>query len=419
MHDLLRDLAIAITRKSRQFVVKVRSNVGKFPRAENLMDDVIRVSLMYSDVQVLSCQSKCPMLSTLLLERSRLGSIDHLFFEQMPNLRVLDLSDAKITCLPQSLSNLVNLHALLLRDCYIMTEVPSLAQLRELRVLNLSGTAIKYLPDGMDGLTNLRCLGLSHTSSLEMVPLGAISSFSNLEELWMDESKWRWSSNENRNGRGAGVEDIVRLMHLKKLLVHFVDSSALSSYVRSGHWRGLNCFFLAVGSLSVDLEGIKYNFYSRKCLVTLYDSDCMNSVAFPESNLTELVIMHSHNVSIYMEEPTQGDSLANLKQIEIVHCPKMKYVLSVGWFQTLQNLEEIGLFNCPEMEEMVVDMGDIGEANTYITITLPRLKRITLSRLPKLKSIWNGRELDVVEKPFNSIWGGFATPSWAVILGCI
>eukprot|EP00268_Persea_americana_P047333 TRINITY_DN4924_c0_g1_i4.p1 TRINITY_DN4924_c0_g1~~TRINITY_DN4924_c0_g1_i4.p1 ORF type:complete len:128 (+),score=13.11 TRINITY_DN4924_c0_g1_i4:515-898(+) len=31
----------------------------------------------------------------------------------------------------------------------------------------------------------------------------------------------------------------------------------------------------------------------------------------------------------------------------------------------------------------------------------------------------NGRELDVVEKPFNSIWGGFATPSWAVILGCI
>ncbi|RWR90783.1 putative disease resistance protein isoform X1 [Cinnamomum micranthum f. kanehirae] len=109
MHDLLIDLAIAITRKSHQFVVKVRSNVGKFPRDENLMDDVIRVSLLHSNIEMLSCQCKCPKLSTLLLEGSILFKIDHLFFEHMQNLRVLDLSGTDITCLPQSLSNLVNL----------------------------------------------------------------------------------------------------------------------------------------------------------------------------------------------------------------------------------------------------------------------------------------------------------------------
>ncbi|RWR90798.1 putative disease resistance protein isoform X1 [Cinnamomum micranthum f. kanehirae] len=284
MHDLLRDLAIAITRKSHKFVVKVCSNVGKFPRDENLMDDVIRVSLMYSNIEMLSCQSTCLKLSTLLLEGSRLGNIDHLFFEHMQNLRVLDLSDTDITCLPQSLSNLVNLHALLIRDCWNLTEVPSLVQLTELRVLNLSGTAIKYLPDGMDSLTNLRVLRLSATKRLEMVPVGAISSLSHLEELSMVESKWKWSSNEDRNGRGAGVEDIVRLMHLKKLLLDFVDSSAFLSY-------------------------------------------------------------------------------------------------------TLQNLEEIIVGYCRVMEEMVVDMGDMGEANNNIPITLPRLKRIKLSDLPNLKSI--------------------------------
>ncbi|RWR90814.1 putative disease resistance protein isoform X1 [Cinnamomum micranthum f. kanehirae] len=360
MHDLLRDLAIAITRKSHQFVVKVRSNVGKFPRDENLMDDVLRVSLMHSYVEMLSCQSKFPKLSTLLLGGSRLRNIDNFFFEHMQNLRVLDLSDTGITCSPQSLSNLVNLNALLLRNCRKLTEVPSLVQLRELRVLDLTGTAIKYLPDGMDSLTNLRCLGLSATKSLEMVPVGAISSLSHLEELSTVESKWKWSSNEDRNGRGAGVEDIVRLMHLKKLLL------ALHSF---------------------DLKEKQEVFYSRECVVNVSDGDC-NSVAFPTSNLTHLWISQLYNLSaIYMEEPTQGDNLANLKCIDILSCPKLKYLLSVGWFQTLQNLKEIDVFYCQAMEEMVVDMGDMGEANNNIPITLPRLKRLSLSHLPNLKSI--------------------------------
>ncbi|XXG59665.1 hypothetical protein AAC387_Pa04g1711 [Persea americana] len=363
MHDLLRDLAITITRKSNQFVVKVRSHVGKFPRDENLMDDVIRVSLMHSDIEMLSCQSKCPKLSTLLLKGSTLRSIDHLFFEHMQNLQVLDLSNAYITFLPQSLSNLVNLHALLLRDCRRLAKVPTLVELRELRVLDLTRTAIKYLPDGMDGLTNLRCLRLSCTE-IKMVPVGAISSFSHLEELSMVNSNWKWSSNENRNGRGAGVEDIVRLMHLKKLLVEFDDLSAFSTYVGSGHWRGLNCFFLAVdrGHDFNHLGKLQYDFYCRECRVCvsgmLQQAHNMNSVAFPGSNLTDLEITFLHDLrTIYMEEPTQGDTLANLKRISISNCPKLKYVLSVGWFQTLQNLEVIEVERCQAMEEMVVDTG--------------------------------------------------------------
>ncbi|RWR90773.1 putative disease resistance protein isoform X1 [Cinnamomum micranthum f. kanehirae] len=360
MHDLLRDLAIAMTKKSHQFVVKVRSKIDKFPRDENSMGDVIRVSLMYSDIKMLSCQSKCPKLSTLLLEGSILGSIDHLFFEHMQNLKVLDLSKTYITCLPQSLSNLVNLHALLLKDCYKLTEVPSLVQLTELRVLNLTGTAIKYLPNGMDGLTNLRCLGLSATKRLEMVPVGAISNLSHLEELSLAKSKWKWSSNENKDGSGAGVEDIVRLMQLKKLLVDFMDLNAWSSYVRSGHWRVLNCFVFTVGREVefIFVRHVEYDFYSRERKVYVFGIEGhMNSVAFPKSNLTSLVIDGLYNLrTIYMEEPTQGDNLANLIHIHIKDCPKLKYVFSVGWLQTLENLERIWVSSCEAMEEMVVDL---------------------------------------------------------------
>ncbi|RWR90774.1 disease resistance-like protein [Cinnamomum micranthum f. kanehirae] len=358
MHDLLRDLAIAITKKIYLFVVKVRSKVGEFPRNENLMGDAIRVSLMYSDIKMLSCQSKCPKLSTLLLEGSRLGNIDHLFFEHMQNLRNLHQVFTAITV------QLSKPSCSAVKDCWKLTEVPSVVQLTELRVLNLTGTAIRYLPDGMDGLTNLRCLGLSATKSLEMVPIGTISSFSHLEELSMVESKWKWSSNEKQKWKGSKRGRHCELEHLKKT---------------SCRLHRLECFVILCKIWAL----------ARERQVYVSGIDCKNSVAFPESNLTELVISDLQNLStIYMEEPTQGDNLANLKYIHIENCPKLRYVFSVGWLQTLQNLECIRVSSCKAMEEMVDDLLEWENHNTKLHVnTLANLKYIHISNCPKLKYV--------------------------------
>ncbi|KAJ8618069.1 hypothetical protein MRB53_014255 [Persea americana] len=213
-------------------------------------------------------------------------------------------------------------------------------------------------------------------------------------------SKWKWSSNGNE--RRACVEEIARLTHLRKLLVNFMDLTALYSYVKFGNWRDLKCFLIVVGQKEGYMDDcLQDNFYSRVRKVEINSiTECMNSLVLPESTLTldisacdkiyivtkgekpflpslnELWIRELHNLRTICKEPTHGN-LANLKRICIECCTstELRYVFAVGWLQTLQNLEEIHVSFCDAMEEIVVEMEDTGESNneSNITITLPRL----------------------------------------------
>ncbi|KAJ8635476.1 hypothetical protein MRB53_009743 [Persea americana] len=70
------------------------------------------------------------------------------------SLRVLNLSSTNIKSLPNSVSNLKNLRALILKWCRDLEEVPSLEKLEELRVLDLSGTKIRAaIRSGSNGLS--------------------------------------------------------------------------------------------------------------------------------------------------------------------------------------------------------------------------------------------------------------------------
>jgi disease resistance protein RPS2 len=55
------------------------------------------------------------------------------FFEQLHGLKVLDLSRTNIEKLPDSVSDLMSLTALLLKRCENLWEVPSLKKLRALK----------------------------------------------------------------------------------------------------------------------------------------------------------------------------------------------------------------------------------------------------------------------------------------------
>jgi disease resistance protein RPS2 len=102
----------------------------------------------------------CPYLSTLLLcQNLSLEFIADSFFKQLHGLKVLDLSYTGIENLPDSVSDLVTLTALLLKECDNLRHDPSLEKLRALKRLDLSSTwALEKMPQGMECLTNLRYL---------------------------------------------------------------------------------------------------------------------------------------------------------------------------------------------------------------------------------------------------------------------
>ncbi|KAL6314411.1 hypothetical protein AAG906_022494 [Vitis piasezkii] len=114
MHDVIRDMAINITRS--RFMVKTERYLEDLPNE----------------------------------------GLPNFFFVNLQGLRVLDLSYTNIEFLPDFIYDMVNLRALFLCYCDKLNHVPSLAKLKELRELDLSWNVMETIPDLIDKLVLLK-----------------------------------------------------------------------------------------------------------------------------------------------------------------------------------------------------------------------------------------------------------------------
>ena len=147
--------------------------------------------------------------------------------------------------LPDSVSNLKQLRALILTGCSGLEEVPSLEKLEEVRVLDLNGTSIRELPSGVEAMVYLQCLHLDDTGELCVFPAGIIPRLSHLEELTMFRRRWKWSS---KTGEGAGIEEILKSTQLASLNIQFKELSDFLQHTKSNKGQMMKRFRLSVGT---------------------------------------------------------------------------------------------------------------------------------------------------------------------------
>ncbi|GLT33358.1 hypothetical protein SLA2020_079550 [Shorea laevis] len=163
MHDLIRDMALDITRMSPQFLVEASKALKELLEKVKCAKGAEKVSLMHNYIEEIPSSlafSTCIRLTTLLLAHNKLSTIPESVFEHMPELKILDLSfNQRLSSLPNSISKLVKLTTLLLESTSL-EKVPSLSGLGSLKKLNLRGTKIKEVPEGLGTLKNLECLFL-------------------------------------------------------------------------------------------------------------------------------------------------------------------------------------------------------------------------------------------------------------------
>ncbi|GLT41604.1 hypothetical protein SLA2020_487630 [Shorea laevis] len=433
MHDLLRAMALDITSKGPRFLVKSGMNIRELPNKEQWTEDLKRVSLMRNSIEEIPrdlSSPECRMLTTLLLSHNNLSNFPDSFFEQMNELRILDLSkNYELESLPSSISKLKNLTTLLLIGCVQLRKVPDLSNCQAITKLDVNRSGIEEIPEGMEMLVNLRYLDLSNTNIRKM-PEGILQKLSCLQNLAL-----------RINGIQVKGEDLWPLEKLECFDGDLIDWNELSIFFKMMQSRRerLRDYTLSIGSGG---EGTFHNqkywkrMFKISCLpitsekrvllpdnietIALekcHDFECLDQLSFLKDtvNLTACILIECQSIefafsSLFNFNPLQSlqflglDGLENLKSlfeeealapsalsfplktIIINDCPKIKKCFSPRLLvRHLQNLECICVMHCEELEEIIAS--EESEEEEDGKFPLHKLKSLGLSGMPKLKSI--------------------------------
>ncbi|XP_058189664.1 disease resistance protein At4g27190-like isoform X2 [Rhododendron vialii] len=442
MHDLIRDMALKITASSPRFMVNAGETKKRVPY-ELWSDDLQRISFMDSLISELPITPPvCPRLTTLLLNisyPSMLEVIPNCFFSNMPCLEVLDLSMRRITSLPESISNLENLHALILNRCNQLKNVPSLEKLKALKMFVLTDSEIEELPEGIEELVNLRKFDLSGNKILRTFPSWKLRRLSKLQYLRIDET-----------GVEVSTEGLLCLRQLKVVAVHFRSVQELTRYAISQQFQGLQKYRLIVGEerllferdlrkefnisyksvpfgslvyqpvLPADIESFAVDGFHdpislsaipcfkdakdlRKCLVNHCNGleSIFSSSTFSEDGQIPLGTVEFFILTELPRLRLLFDGIApphniyfNLKELSINNCDAVLNIFPVQLLQNFPNLEKLSVWQCENVEDIIVEIAETSDWSNHQdynnSISLPKLMHLELVDLPRLKSIYNG-----------------------------
>ncbi|XP_031261785.1 probable disease resistance protein At4g27220 [Pistacia vera] len=294
MHDLIREMALDITSMSPLFMVKAGEKLQEFPREQEWKENLEKASLMRNNILEIPPN-------------------------MMQGLNILNLSYTIIEKLPDSISHLTNLTALLLQYCEHIKHVPCLAKLSCLRNLDLEGTQITEVSEGMEMLQKLRYLNL-FSVYLEKLPAGMLSKLNCVQKL-----RVYWGSKTSEEM----VEEASKLSELDILEACFRKIEDFKIYVKS-LGSGVGRF-------------VEFN---------------VNFVA-PPKDLQCLTLNYCNTVTSLSDVLSNEGDYSDLKAVHVRYCKNLKELLSAKLLRALPNLEVIEVSSCNEIEEIIrLDVGE-------------------------------------------------------------
>ncbi|KAG5224015.1 disease resistance protein [Salix suchowensis] len=415
MHDLIRDMAIQILQENSQVIVKAGAQLEELPDVEEWTENLTRVSLIKNQIKEIpsSYSPMCPNLSTLLLcQNLWLVFIADSFFKQLHGLKVLDLSHTNIEKLPESVSDLVSLTALLLIDCRGLSYVPSLEKLGALKSLDLYGTSLEKMPQGMECLCNLRYFRITGCGEKEF-PSGILPKLSHLQVLILGVFPKECYTVE---GMEVGC-----LRKLETLQCHFKGLSDFVEYLTSrqslstykilvgtlkGYWYGIRDFpskTVMLGNLSInrdrdfqvkflnDIQGLFFKSSDARSLcdvLSLENATELELIHIDSCDSLESLVSSSWFCSATPPLPSHNGMFSGLKEFRCGGCNSMEKLFPLELLSYLVNLEEINVFDCERMEEIIGTTDEESStSNPIVELTLPKLTNLCLRGLPELKGI--------------------------------
>jgi disease resistance protein RPS2 len=404
MPGLFRTMAIRILEEEYQVKVRAGVQLEELMDAKDWEENFARVSLIKNHIKEIPSghSPRCPRLSTLLLHYNiELRLIGDAFFEQLHGLKILDLSYTDIVIMPDSVSNLVRLTALLLIGCNKLRQVPSLEKLREMRRLDLYRTALENIPQGLKFLSELRYLRMNNCGEKEF-PSGILPNLSRLQVFILG-----WGQYAPMTVKG---EEVGCLKKLEALECHLKGHSDFVKFFKSqDKTQSLKTYKIFVGQFEEN-DGYNVKTCCRKSaggfsnLSVNKDGDFQ--ITFPNDN-QELIIRECSSMESLVSSswfcfsprpqpsPSYNGIFSGLKKFYCFGCTSMKKLFPLVF---LKNLEVIEVSNCEKMEEIIETradderlMDEESGRSRILKLELPKLKILKLIELPELKSICNAK----------------------------
>ncbi|KAI8526905.1 hypothetical protein RHMOL_Rhmol12G0034800 [Rhododendron molle] len=449
MHDVVRDMVLAITSlQGEEPTHLVRAGISSEMIPEEVeWKNATRISFMNRDLRSLPESPNCPKLLTLLLQgNENLEVIPETFFNNMPRLRVLDLSRTRIKSLPTSMSKLDGLRELVLLDCEDLEALPKeISALKELEVLYVGRSMLEIgrkgmkreeliIPVGMIcGIPHIEVIEITSRLSDESIEiiakelsnLGSLSSLvfdfhilGNLQHFLQNSIPWK----ERRLTKFiffAGKcqhqlyeHDPWLLQLSKKYYERFLGydgggeekDSALPRAIEDVLIRSSAFLLMRHGKLKVlselgmqNIDELRYC-YIGKCvaLETVVNRNGLEMSAF--SNLEFLCLDELSNLRsilcLEMEEgqsssppppPLNVNSFSNLTRLQLWDCPLIEHLFSSGFMlRQMSNLKHLLVLNCRGLKGMIPE----DEKVEYEA--LPKLSYLYLYDLPEFVNLFEG-----------------------------
>ncbi|XP_058194409.1 disease resistance protein At4g27190-like [Rhododendron vialii] len=448
MHDVIRDMVLAITSlQGEEPTHLVRAGISSEMISEEVeyWKNATRISFMNRDLRSLPESPNCPKLLTLLLQgNENLEVIPETFFNNMPRLRVLDLSRTRIKSLPTSISKLDGLRELVLLDCEDLEALPKeISALKELEVLYVGRSEFEILQRGMKieeliipagmicGLPHIEVIEL--TSRLggesteiiakELSNLGSLSSLlfdfrivGNLQHFLQNSIPWKerrltqfiflagkyphqlyerhpwllqWSKKYKRFlGYEGGGEEMDS--GLPPAIENALNRS--NGFLLSGHGK-----LKALSELCTqNTDELRYcQIEECVALETIVNRNGLEMSVF--SNLEVLLLYKLSNLKsilcLEMEErqspqpppPLNVNSFTNLTRLNLWRCPLIEHLFSSGFMiQQMSNLKHLTVGGCLGLKGMIPE----DEKVEYEA--LPKLSYLFLSDLPEFANLFEG-----------------------------
>ncbi|XP_048419978.1 probable disease resistance protein At4g27220 [Pyrus x bretschneideri] len=360
MHDLLCDVAISIASKGHRALLRAEGDVLKeWPNNKDFSENCTRISLSCKNIPRLPEVLKCQQLDYFFLHfNGDLLEIPGDFFKEMKELKVMDLTRARISSLPPSLLLLENLRTLCLDGC-VLGDITLVGQLLQLEILSFIGSKFEELPEEIGKLTRLRLLDLSWCFQLKVISPNVISRLTSLEDLRMKDSFNGWvPEGVTRERSNASLSELKDLPRLAALSIHVPDAGSIPRDLftdklkryqiligASWEWydvdETLNTLKLPTGcELDHGLEML----LKRSCEDLYLDgSEGADNVVYHSGSedFQQLKHLHVQNNAQYTHIITEEVVSRNLTRLVVHDCNSLTFVLSSSMARNRASMEEI------------------------------------------------------------------------------